>query len=746
MKRTRRPETRRDPLQLEWKDIVSENSFEIEGTLPSNQAVSLINVDLFRGHIKSREAVRLYHAQDRNTTQDVMMSFTWIPEDAPDKEYLICQTVSGFEYRDINDISDTWKYVEDYNFYADTLVGTWTGTGTANITAAAGKLYVFQEDANSIFEWVDVGGGRIRRRSMGMGRPSISTLVLNGAPSSPGAQDPGEYLYAVEYCYRKNIGTSAEADFVTSTPQRRFLSRNGTLCRATVNTLGQGIDIAAGTYDAEADKLWTHIKLYRTKKLDASSTTDIVEGSEDTFYSIQLIDRATFLGSGFATDILHDDELPTISSGAEVVNFSATSPDLDQEVIPPGKLGIYHGNKIWVVGSGDSTGNKTEMYHTSPGFYKYAEQYHPTQVYNCSTADGGEITNLVSLEEDLLVFKEAQTGRVPYGDPQNTYDILDPEIGVPGKAIYVPKIGVVGLTNNLSDLMIFTRGLTWSSYLNGVPFSKPVRGLFEAVAAGRPGVPGKTLNGITFYKGKLLVVFGYEVWAFHADEQLGWTHYSLPHLTSGLQIKSITTDMLGLRCLMCFEGLDDTHVFTDRDLADADGSYPESRITSYGFQVDGGRGVIEQRYMSLMAKLTNAATMSVYLGNRTDKLKDVEPFALTPINTTLPSSTMAEYQYYAAPNYPARTKIYADRLYYEIITTGYAEFRDLRFYGYSYVGMRPPLVTDQSQQNIDTAQIAEVSQGQIHWQTNPDMSIDRMDPLDPNQPFQEINFILMVAE
>jgi hypothetical protein len=753
MKETRLPIPQRDAVEIPWADIVTENYFDIDGTLPGNQAVLLENVDLFQGHIKTRESVRLFNSQARSVSGAVVSQISWIPEEAQDKEFLINQTGTGIEYRDVNDVGSAWTRVYWYNFYTDVAQSPVATIGTSRMVLASDKVYMFAPGGNAVFEY-DPGDGLIKARPVGMGRPAITDWP---AGLGVGKLDPGKYQYAVEYCYRKNIGTDAEADYITSTPQRRFkvgVNTLGDYVVRTVVNLGDTVVIEAETLDAAADDLWTHIKLYRSRNLEATSATDTVIGSPDRLYAIQLVDRATFIANSnaFAEDTLSDDQLPAIEAGAETVIFSAQAPDMDQEALPDGIMGVWHNNRIWTTGLLNNEKNsKTQLYYTSATSFKYSEQWSATQVYECSVGDGQSITDLVSFEEDLIVFKQAQTGRVPSGNPGIFYDKLDSSIGVPDRAFFVPQVGIVGLTNNLEEAMIFGYGLRWSNTFNGVPFSKPTRGIFTAT---NPGIPSSAaLTGVAYFKGKILMSIGTRIFAFHATEGLGWSSYDLSYINGG-DIESLHSNTLGDQCFISIAGEYRVLGFYDRDLDDwtlAGNVTIKQRLTTIGFQSQGGRGIIEQRYISLMAKVLNIPKMSAAYSIRQNEQKSSEVFALDPseANFDVPIgasayqyAAMAEYQYYAKHNHPYRTRIYGDRIFYTLEIEGYMEFKDLKFVGYEYVGVRPPWITTKGQQEVNTGILAELSTDQLHWQTRPDMAQDRVNPNDPSKPFQEINFIV----
>lgn len=742
MKQTPRPNTDRNPSELSWGQIITENAFDVDGTLPANQGISLENVDLFQGYMKVRRALEVLPLPSYPVGQGpVRSSICWEIEG---REFIVIQFEFGFWYADINDELYTWKQLPRVNFHTDTVIENVTsGFERCRFSRAADKLYIFKESGNVVVEFDPRGAGLLRARTVGMGRPTITAVRDFSAPTS--GLVAGDYIYAVEYVYRREIGTDAEADFLASTPQRYKLNdaEPGLARYTSPGSMAPLVDFS--TFDAEADELWTHVKLYRSKRLDQATVTDEVQGTEEELYLIQILPRSYFDTNPltFLADARNDDQLPAVEIGAEVVIY----PDMDQEAIPDANIGVYHQNTMWVTQVPDDIAGATEMIYTSPTAYKYAENYHYTFRYSCDTGDGKEITDLVSLEEDLIVFKQSQTGRVPSGDPDVPYDKLDASVGVASRAFFVPKVGIVGLTNDQSDVMIFGYDLRWNGSFRGIPFSRPVRGVFKAKPPGKPGEPSFELTGVAYYEGKLLLAAGTRIWAFHVSEGLGWTHYELGYV-NGLGITHLITDTLTSRCFMGFESQNTLYEQNgDRGAQEFNAEYVPWKVQTSGFQVDGGRGFVEQRYVSLMALLTQAATMDVAYTGRDNEKKTDEPFSLDPADVNpATKNVMAEYQYYAKHNYPERTRIYADRLFYTIESQGYAEIHDLKLYCFIQTGMRPPWISTKNSQDEDSGIIADLSSGQLHWQTRDDMSKDRVNPTDDSKPFQQIDFIVGRAE
>tara|TARA_R110001592_G_scaffold135882_2_gene352486 strand:+ start:8798 stop:11020 length:2223 start_codon:yes stop_codon:yes gene_type:complete len=739
MEETRKPRTGRQASEISWGNITTENAYDVDGSLRANQGVSLDGLDLFQGYMKVRKSVQRFPGaapgfgtSGTMPTGTVLNTSSWVVDGV---EYIILQYSNGFWYRRLDTSTDNWLQIEDYNFNTNTSLGNMVSSSTpCTFTRAADKLYVFQSVGNSIIERVGpFGTGNVyflRRRDVGMGRPAITGFTNTTMTTE---QEAGVYGYAVEYVYRKEIGTPAEADFLASTPQRYMLSQSTPKLFKQTIPAGSSLAIQFATFDTPADDLWTHVKLYRTKKLNQDSVTDEVFGNENELYLIQRHARASITNT-FDYDTLNDSQLPVIPLGAETVLY----PDMDQRPLPDGNIGVYHANRIWMTDVPDDITGGTELFYTSATAWKYTEQFSDISRYPCNPGDGQAITSIVSFEEDLIVFKQAQTGRVPSGDPAVRYDKLNGSIGIVDKAFYVPRLGIVGLVNDQADVMVFGYDLQWRTDVGGLPFSRPVRGVFYS--------PGSTLTGVTYFEGKLLLSVGTKIWAFHVSEGLGWSHYNMNYLSVGTDVTTIFTNTLGDRCIFMMGNLVSLYEFGERGATEHSGVQTPWSFQTSGFQVEGGRGFIEQRYLSIMAKLLHDATVSVAYTGHDNELKSNESFVLAPGDVN-PSGNgvLAEYQYYATHKYPERTRIYADRLFYTVKGTGYTEVMDVRLYCFTQTGMRPGWASTKSTQDNDNGIIADLSAGQLHWQTRDDMSQDKMNPQDKSKPFQDISFIVMRA-
>jgi hypothetical protein len=151
-----------------------------------------------------------------------------------------------------------------------------------------------------------------------------------------------------------------------------------------------------------------------------------------------------------------------------------------------------------------------------------------------------------------------------------------------------------------------------------------------------------------------------------------------------------------------------------------------------------------------MAAVKNPMLMSVFIVNRTQDLYENEPFALEPdphVGGPPPwqinESTPVEYQYYSADKYPSLSRVYAERLFYEIEGTGEVFMYPPEFVGWAMIGQRPPNSNFTGLlSNISLA--AWYSSGLRHHISRPDINEDNVD-VSASAPIEESQFIVMRA-
>jgi hypothetical protein len=737
MKTTPRAEASRVPASIPGSPYRSINKFDSAGTLPQGDYLELLNVDLYStGYCRNRKGSSTYSPFELEDLDEILNYVTW---DTGDVEFVIVQTTLGVKFLEIgNDTLATgWTVITQFDG-----ITPWVPNPliVLDMVVSAGRLFCFSIEENSIVEFDAALTPVFRRRDMGLKTTEITAAVVN---AGAGTTLEGEYIYAVEVVYKiDNI------DFLVSSPNRKDVT--GTLVRVVIPPgLTNSVDVTAPSEvditTAVGDN-WTHLRLYRTKRLDSVSLTESVVGLPEELYPVQEIVRGSWTGT-FAGDSLLDDSLPVPNIGSGLVLFD----EIELSPLPLAAVGTYHNNRIWVSDTDTPDGESVINFSNAKGT-KYSELFDEQNRILCQVGDGQRVKKLIGFESDLIVIKEARTGRIPQGTPDSLYEELDGAIGIAffTHAKYIPQMGIVATTNDRGDFKIFGYDLRWSNYWNGQDVSRSLRDTQETFTE---------RAHFTYWEGKLLWTTLNEIQVLHVDERLGWSEYFINYFGN---VNALFTDSAGIRMylhkepsggtngkLLIFD-VGDTYVASDpeegNDTVRIDYDW---EIKTGPFQDREGRSIIEQRYLSVMAAVKNPMTMDVFIVNRTQELYEDEPFALEPtphVGAPPPFEinelTPVEYQYYSAFKYPSISRIYAERLFYRIQGTGEIFMYPPQFEGWLMIGQRPPDYNfTKVTSNLSLA--AYYSGGLRHHLTRPDVDVDQVN-LSSVTPQEETQFVLGV--
>lgn len=722
---------RREEIALEENSIAGINPYDSAGKLQPGECLEIVNLDLYGpGYAKTRKGFEpatpyaLFPANGTAVRNHVFF-------DAGDYQFLIVQTNASsggnVVYCNIT-TGGNWASVQN-----TTTALAWAETGDIQFVTARDRILVFGEAGNSVVEF---GSGVPVRRDMGLVKPLMNyrgaTTTITD-PTYPGIV--GAYVWGVELVRKQ--GTPAVAILgsgVSRTINFGLPTSVDKVCRRVLGPSPHEVTIGINSTVAASDNLWTHARLYRSKRLDAASTTDIPTGSEFELYLIQEVDKATFVSNSyrFAPDAMPDystngeENLPVISLGAVL----ALEPAIDLSPLPPAGVGAFINASTWFTRVPSMEYGYSSVWFTPNDYSIYAEAYKFTNQVPCLPGDGQRITNLSTLDRDLVVFKEASTGRIPSAQISSNYETLDPGVGVPDVdgARVVGKMGVLAEVSGNRDIMYFGRDLVWRNSYKGIEISRPLRE--------RRDVSAIRAAQFCDHDGKLYYTKGENCYVLHYREGRGWTTLKFSE-DSAFYIMDV--DMNGTYLYM-LKATTDGFLYTQKeedsergiDVIDSAEVYAEWTLKTGPYQHDNGRSVIEQTYISVEAAVSNPMAMDVFMVNRTQQVKDDEYFELTPdphtIGTTPPvdeinEATVVEYQYYANPQRGSRTRIYAERLFYRIASEGPAFIYAPRFYGFKQIGTRPPRYSFQSTLN-DLKEIQYLSSPE-HWLTRYNMEVDR---------------------
>ena len=608
------------------------NTFGPHADIEKQDLRALTNYDLYGRYIKSRRGSQKF-LEDICPDFDILQHIVF---DAGDDEYVVIQqnedNLSTFRFIKLS-VGSTWANVInktslDQYFIASTL--------KADMFMSNGKIYVFHSEQNSVFEF-DVVGGIFTRRKMG-----IPALQIFGMLTSTGPLK-GKRVYGVELVY-KDTTVTPNVDIIVSGPNRSRTSVSplfgeGRLAYTTENpnqavtisvspTLNDGTNIAA----VENDN-WTHARLWRSLDITtATNATQDLEGESeitgrpDELYQVQEIDRITFLASlsggvySFAEDDILDDDVPF---PLEI----ATADRLELVPIPPASTGVFHNDRIWASGITELPGPEgtiqspnieSKIYFSPETDTKYSESMGVLHAIESEPGDGQKMIKLFSFREDLVGIKEGKTGRVRNGNPNLGWTTEDEQIGIEDKefAQFVPDVGICARVNDQKDFRIFGFDLQWRSTFEGLSISRPIRNIIRTFTA--DDIDFLYINGklmISGGKGTLLVL--------HTEQRSGWSVYLYSFNTKS---EAVLTFMESTRALVINGGQpvieieveDSEGVYLDNDYNPVtDASSPITLpLTTWKFQDNGGRSLIEERFISIVADLTTKLIVTPYVNGK----------------------------------------------------------------------------------------------------------------------------------
>lgn len=533
-------------------------------------------------------------------------------------------------------------------------------TAQTDLFISGDKLYVFHPSANYVIRW---NGTAFIAYPMGFGK----TFFVMHSGSSTGTFS-GRYIYGVERVYRVN-----GVDLMASTPNRKRV--NNVIADSGTVTNVAFVILEFKTDELENDLLWTHLRIWRTKNMN-SATTDIlnpidVQGNQDELYELALITRAEsigVLGAPAANETLPPGNAG-VTCGKVAGTYTVTDANPDSRLfnlvgidriellpIPACTTGCFAANRIFFSGVQDAAlddASKSNIWYSNYAGTKYAFQYNPLNFVDTGR-DGQNMIKLIAFEKDVIGIKEAKTGRLPSGNVDIPFQTLDDRIGINHKnmATFIPGVGLVAVTNDYGDFRIFGYDLRWTSTLNGLEISKPVRSYTSAFTGGS--------ISFAYINGKLLICYGLSnVLALHANEKRGWTLY---RFQSAQVATRLFTFAQNTRAALVAHS---THLVEievsgqNGDIAtssDTQGTTIAANEITHCFQSRGGKDILEHECLNINAKANTATNITVY--PKVNTLDWPVPGGLASVNA-VPSPTIhaantaladMEYKVYFQPS------------------------------------------------------------------------------------------------
>lgn len=559
------------------------NLFDPHSRIAETQLRQAKDFDLFPGYMKSRRGSQnLGSALQKLGDRNVLEGVVW---DLGSTEYAIYQQVSSggttTEFFAVQIDPTPGAPAQILTLAAAGL--TTSNTDVADMFISGDKLYVFHSQGNYIIQW---SGSAFVGRPMGLAGAKLTSLTAAAGSLT------GRYTWGIELVYQVS-----SVDIANSTPWRKTSAGR----KLSLTLSGQSCDILvdSATLPAAPGDYWTHARLWRSKRQDTDNTDPLSpidpEGLPDELYPVKLVTKAALvLASYVINDNTPDTDLPgDLTSDYPIVDINL----IELSKLPASPIGVYHRDRIWVA---PQALNGKIAYTQSAGD-AYGEQYNPLSVLKTEPGDTQEMVKLISFEKDLIGIKEAKTGRVPGGDPDAGFETLDHNIGVRHKKLakYVPKLGICAVTNDQGEFKILGYDLRWQNVINEIDLSRVIRNETAAMAG--------TYASFVYINGKLMVFDGTAVpYVLHAKELLGWTTYEYAMTTAQLVLpfsNGTRACVISKNAYAVEIEVDDLD--TDIDTVSDAQTIMQPEYTPSNFQSRAGRDVLEYRYYSVMAKLSN---------------------------------------------------------------------------------------------------------------------------------------------
>lgn len=670
MQRTTRKKAPAYEANLKVDKYLGRNSWGSHSALSADESRELVNWDIFVGpggdYLRSRRGSRFWRgeAPTKRDSTAIKNAITW---DIGEGEYSITQEGTSFYAQPLLTPDNPVRILAVGGGDLSVAYST-----QAEMFISGDKLYVIHPGGNKIIEWNEVTS-LFEGYTAGMTYPFISSIATANA-----GVITGSYTLGIEKVYQ--VGGK---DRMASTPNRNSTAR---IIAVTGTIASKKIKVTIQAFELDSDSLWTHVRFYRSK----NKNTDVTDpnnpidgqGTDDELYEEALITRAE-MGLASLSSIAVSDELPVGNAGTQagkpagIYTIEVNNADsvflilvgLDEiELLPiaAASVGCFHAKRIFVSGINDERlddRSRNNIYYSNLSGSKYASQYNPLNFIDTGR-DGQKMTKLLSFEKDLIGIKESKTGRLPSGNVDFAFEILDQGIGVSDKnfATFIPAVGIAAITNDYKDFRIFGYDLRWTKDAVSFDISTPVRAERQALDISIPiraetaAMDAETVS-FAYANGKVLISDGTGVfYALHQKEKRGWTKYEF--MMNGV-VGRVFTFANGTRVGVVspstylmeieVEGLD----ADDNSNDDSLGNLFTLSETGYRFQSGEGAHILEHNYLAIEASLSAVMTAAPYLNGLAWPLTSLETETeLTPAPTIYnPGSGLQdrEYRLYLTP-------------------------------------------------------------------------------------------------
>lgn len=604
VRRAERIQPKRYEDILDLPPLRTANLFDPHSKILPEQARRLKDYDLYAGgYAKSRRGSNnLQTVLQKLGNRDVVDGVIW---DLGGDEYAIIQqknsgaTGTEFFFAQIVSAPSSWTQIQTLTAANLTIADL----EPADMFISGDRLYVFHGLGNYVIQW---SGSAFVARPMGLEGPRISSLASGGAGNMTGL-----YTLGVELVYQVD-----GVDIVNSTPWRKTAA--GSLLSITLDGESCNVTVDSAELPASPGDYWTHARVWmsRNQNVDRSDPGNPKDASglPSELYPAKLVAKADLVAASYVINVnLTDDDLPgdtTSDYPVLDIRYIELSP------LPAANVGAYHRDRIWA----SPAARPTRIAYTQSAGDAYAEQYNPLSEVKAEPGDAQNVIRILSFERDLIVVKEAKTGRILDGDPDQGMETLDHTIGVTHRKLvkYVPKVGICAVTNDQGEFKVFGYDLRWRNIVNDIDLSRAIRNETAAMT-------GESASFL-YINGKLMIFDGTNTpYVYHAKEGQGWTTYEYAVATAQLALPFAN----GTRaCIVSknayvveieVDGLD-TDVDTTSDAA----TIIEPEFTTSMYKKRGGRDILEFRWYSVVAKLSNNLRAIPYVNGKSWPEPDVQ--------------------------------------------------------------------------------------------------------------------------
>lgn len=644
-------------------DFIGRNTYGQHSSLQPGEFRELENLEVYPKYLKTRRGSQLLGNVYNNQT--VMNRITW---DVGDAEYLLFQVSNKIQYYKVAPTAGTTiQRVVDLDG-ADWGLG---GTGRADLFLDGDKLFVMHEDGNYIIHW-DATAGKFKSRALGLDYPFISAIT---AETGTGTL-VGDYVWAVELCYLPDD----LSDISYSSPNR--IQTNNKLAKLSDldDEVIPTIEIQATELEATGNDYWTHIRLWRTLRLDIddTDTANPIDsgGVKDELYLVAEITKAEIENVGLTSldqsaDKPAGNEFVQAGTVGSTYTITDTCTDeyldgavfIDSEKIelvpmPAAKLGVSHANRIFIssVQATELNNNKridddskNDLWYSNFAGGPYSELTSALQIIP-TNRDGQEMKRLISFEKDLIGIKESKTIRLADGFVDLQPETVDHRIGIkePEYVEFIPGLGLCALTNDYDDFAIFGFDQIWRKTFNGIEIARAVREDMRSIVNN-----ASTRVSFIYINGKILFSTGTgaNVFVLNVESKRGWSKFNYPISN----VEKLFVFGGGRRAGM----IQSAGKFVEIEVEDLDTDVKSNGDTqnivctydTWMWQSGDGADVLEQQWLSIMAYAEAIISGAPYVNGLAWPDKDNDALAWTLVGQDGDETELAdrEYRLYIKP-------------------------------------------------------------------------------------------------